>query len=58
VAATNSPIVYIGTGERIVDLEPFEARSFVKKLLGLGDLQGLVERVRCAMTIADGVLEC
>eukprot|EP00045_Choanoeca_perplexa_P005575 m.47042 g.47042 ORF g.47042 m.47042 type:complete len:524 (+) comp13195_c0_seq1:229-1800(+) len=45
VAATNSPIVYIGTGERIVDLEPFEARSFVKKLLGLGDLQGLVERV-------------
>lgn len=51
MAATNSPIVFIGTGERISDLEPFEARSFVKKLLGLGDLQGLVERVRLGVRL-------
>ena len=30
------------------DLEPFETRSFVSKLLGMGDMQGLVNKVRCA----------
>ncbi|EGD80984.1 signal recognition particle protein [Salpingoeca rosetta] len=45
VAATKSPIVYIGTGEHIDDLEPFQTKSFVSKLLGMGDVQGLMERV-------------
>ena len=34
VAATHSPIMFIGVGEHIHDLEPFEARSFVSKMLG------------------------
>jgi len=34
VAATNSPIVFIGVGEHIHDLEAFESRSFISKLLG------------------------
>lgn len=34
VAATHSPIVFIGTGEHIHDLEPFNARSFIGKMLG------------------------
>lgn len=34
VAATNSPIVFIGTGEHMEDFEPFEVKSFVSRLLG------------------------
>jgi len=42
VAATNSPIVFIGTGEHFEDFEQFSATSFVSRLLGMGDLSGLV----------------
>ncbi|VEL06759.1 unnamed protein product [Protopolystoma xenopodis] len=45
VAATHSPIIFIGTGEHIEDFEQFRVQPFVQKLLGLGDLEGLVERV-------------
>jgi len=43
VAATNSPIIFIGTGEHMDDLEPFEAKSFVSRLLGLGDFKAMME---------------
>ncbi len=46
VAATGAPIKFIGTGEKIDDLEPFDPPRFVGRLLGMGDLQGLLERVR------------
>lgn len=45
VAATNTPIVFIGTGEHIHDIETFSPKSFVSKLLGIGDIQGLMEHV-------------
>ncbi len=34
VAATKSPVTFIGTGEHIDDLEPFKTKPFVSKLLG------------------------
>lgn len=34
VAATESPITFIGTGEHIDDLEPFKTKPFISKLLG------------------------
>lgn len=34
VAATKSPIIFIGVGEHMHDLESFQARSFISKLLG------------------------
>jgi signal recognition particle subunit SRP54 len=34
VAATNSPIIFIGTGEHLHDLDPFDSQKFVGKLLG------------------------
>ena len=34
VAATASPIIFIGTGEHIDDFEPFKVQPFVSKLLG------------------------
>ncbi|VDD74523.1 unnamed protein product [Mesocestoides corti] len=46
VAATHSPIIFIGTGEHIEDFEPFRVHPFVKKLLGLGDLEDLFEKVK------------
>jgi len=38
VAATESPIIFIGPGEHFDAFEPFEAGSFITRLLGLGDL--------------------
>ncbi|KAH0607471.1 uncharacterized protein H6S33_002505 [Morchella sextelata] len=46
VAATRTPIVFIGTGEHMLDLERFAPQPFVSKLLGMGDMQGLVEHVQ------------
>jgi len=45
VAATKSPIVFIGTGEHIDEMEPFETNKFIKKLLNMGDIEGLIEKV-------------
>ena len=45
VAVTRSPVVFIGTGEHIDDFELFKPQSFVQKLLGMGDLKGLVDMV-------------
>ncbi|KAI5799294.1 SRP54-type protein [Peziza echinospora] len=46
VAATNTPIVFLGTGEHLLDFEKFEPKRFVSRLLGMGDVQGLVEHVQ------------
>ena len=46
VVATGSHVKFIGTGERIEDLEPFVPTEFAGRLLGMGDLKGLLERVR------------
>ncbi|MFA4661891.1 signal recognition particle protein Srp54 [Pyrococcus kukulkanii] len=46
VAATGAPIKFIGVGEKIDDLEPFDPARFVSRLLGLGDIQGLLEKFK------------
>jgi len=46
VAATNTPIIFIGTGEHLHDLEKFAPQPFISKMLGMGDMQGLVERAQ------------
>ncbi|MBT0160255.1 signal recognition particle protein [Candidatus Bathyarchaeota archaeon A05DMB-2] len=45
VAATGAPIKFIGTGEKIEDIEPFIPSRFVGRLLGMGDLETLLEKV-------------
>ena len=45
VAATKSPVIFIGTGEHIDDMEQFKTKQFVQKLLGMGDIDGLIEIV-------------
>jgi signal recognition particle subunit SRP54 len=46
VAATGAPIKFIGTGEKVEDIESFVPSRFVGRLLGMGDLETLIEKVR------------
>ena len=46
---TGAKVVFIGTGERIQDLEIFRPEGFVSRLLGMGDIQALLEKVREAV---------
>jgi signal recognition particle subunit SRP54 len=43
---TKSPIYFIGTGEKIDDLEHFDANRYLSRILGFGDLEGLLEKVK------------
>jgi signal recognition particle subunit SRP54 len=43
VAATGAPILFIGTGEHLEELERFDPTRFVSRLLGMGDIQTLLE---------------
>lgn len=45
-AATGATIAYIGTGERVDDLEIFSPTRFVGRLLDMGDLKALLDRVK------------
>eukprot|EP00959_Pyramimonas_sp_CCMP1952_P315574 6604787-Pyramimonas_sp.AAC.1 len=45
VAATQSPVMFIGTGEHVDEFETFEAEAFVSRLLGLGDVKGLMGKL-------------
>ncbi len=45
VAATGAPIKFIGTGEKVEDIEAFVPSRFVGRLLGMGDLETLLEKV-------------
>jgi signal recognition particle subunit SRP54 len=46
VAATGAPIKFIGTGEKIEDIEAFVPSRFVGRLLGMGDLETLLDKVQ------------
>jgi len=46
VATTGAPIKFISTGEKIEDIEPFIPSRFVGRLLGMGDLETLIDKVR------------
>jgi signal recognition particle subunit SRP54 len=46
VAATGAPIKFIGTGEKIEDIEPFVPSRFIGRLLGMGDIDGLIAKVK------------
>jgi len=45
-AATNAKIKFIGLGEKIDEIELFDPKKFVGRLLGMGDLQTLIEKVK------------
>ncbi|HEY9385689.1 MAG TPA: signal recognition particle receptor subunit alpha [Nitrososphaeraceae archaeon] len=45
-AATGAKVMFIGTGERIDDLEVFSPTSFVGRMLGMGDIKAILEMAR------------
>jgi len=44
VSATGAPILFIGTGEKTEDIEKFDPKRFISRILGMGDLQALLEK--------------
>jgi len=53
IAATGAKIKFIGTGERIDEIELFNPAGYVSRLLGLGDIEGLLEKFRLAELMMD-----
>ncbi len=49
VAETGAPIVFLGTGEHLEDLEKFDPPRFISRLLGLGDLESILEKAQEAI---------
>lgn len=46
VASTGAKIKFIGIGEKVEDIEVFDPPSFVGRLLGIGDIKGLLSKVK------------
>ncbi len=51
--ATGKPILFVGTGEKLEDLEDFYPDRMANRILGLGDLQSLTERVEGAYEVRE-----
>ena len=54
-SVTGVPIKFIGTGEKVDALEPFYPDRLAQRILGMGDIQSLVERAREQTDEADAV---
>jgi signal recognition particle subunit SRP54 len=53
VSVVGVPIAFVGTGERLEDLEPFHAERLVSRVLGMGDVLSLIERAEAAIGEGD-----
>ncbi len=53
VAATGARIKFIGTGEKLDELEPFNPKRFVSRILGMGDIESLLERIEKLSSIEE-----
>jgi len=53
VQTTRAPIVFIGTGEHIEDLEHFDPPRFISRILGGGDIRALLEKATEVMDQGD-----
>lgn len=45
-AVTGKPIKFIGTGEKLGDIEPFHPDRMASRILGMGDMLTLIERAQ------------
>lgn len=52
-AVSKAPIKFIGVGEKLSDLEHFNPKGFVGRLLGMGDLEALLEKAKEAIKVED-----
>jgi signal recognition particle subunit SRP54 len=44
-AVTGAPVKFAGVGERVDEFEPFQPERMVGRILGMGDVLGLIEKV-------------
>ncbi|HEX4347631.1 MAG TPA: signal recognition particle receptor subunit alpha, partial [Vicinamibacterales bacterium] len=49
VSVVGVPIAFVGTGERLEDLDPFQPERVVSRVLGMGDVLSLIERAEAAI---------
>lgn len=52
-ASTGVPIKLAGCGEKTEDLEVFDAKRMAQRIIGMGDMEGLLEKVQSATSEAD-----
>jgi signal recognition particle subunit SRP54 len=52
-SVTGAKVKYIGVGEKIDAFEEFKPKNFVGRILGMGDIEALVENAQEAMTGKD-----
>ena len=53
VSVVGVPIAFVGSGERLQDLEPFHADRVVSRVLGMGDVLSLIEKAEEAVSTED-----
>jgi signal recognition particle subunit SRP54 len=52
---TSVPIKFVGTGERPAEFEPFHPDRMVGRILGMGDLLGLIEKAEEAVDVTQAM---
>lgn len=52
-SVTEANVKFVGTGEGVDDLEEFKPKNFVGRLLGMGDLESLLEKAKEAINVED-----
>jgi signal recognition particle subunit SRP54 len=53
VSVVGVPIAFVGSGERLEDLELFHPDRVVSRLLGMGDVLSLIEKAEAAIDVGD-----
>jgi signal recognition particle subunit SRP54 len=53
VSVVGVPIAFVGSGEQLEDLEPFQPERLVSRVLGMGDVLSLIERAEAAIDRKD-----
>lgn len=48
-AVTGKPILYVGMGEKLTDLQPFYPDRMASRILGMGDVESLIEKAEAAV---------
>ncbi|MBR5122942.1 MAG: signal recognition particle protein [Anaerotignum sp.] len=54
-SVTNKPIKYIGMGEKMEDLEPFYPDRMASRILGMGDVLSLIDKVQSNIDEQDAI---
>jgi len=52
-AITNKPIIFVGTGEKITDLEEFYPERMASRILGMGDVLSFIEKAEAAIDVEE-----